>query len=129
MSNKPTIICIDHDATMRNLLKVATMILKVQFVEAESVIDGLTVMKGTKPDLILLNPNVRGGNGWEFVSRMRGHKTFKELPIIVISANSAFVEQMNGNPVDEVQAYFPKPFSVRDLKHEVKSHLPSRSPI
>ena len=125
MTQKPIIICIDHDATMRNLLKVATMILKVQFVEVESVQAGLLACNNRKPDLVLLNPNVRGGDGWEFVNQVRDHESLNELPIIVISANSEVVEQLSGNPVDAVQAFFPKPFSVRDLKNEVKSHLPN----
>lgn len=123
MTQKPVIVCIEHDATMRNLLKIATMIFKVQFVEADSYLLGLEAIETHNPALVLLNPSIRGGDGWHLVSKVRTNPESAELPIIVISANSEVVEEIKGNPVDAVQAYFPKPFSVSDLKRTVKSYI------
>lgn len=71
----------------------------------------------------------RGGNGKE----VRTDPPLADLPIIILSVKRPEDEQADGAPVDQVQAFMTKPFSVIELGNKIKKYLPAhtivRSPI
>jgi sigma-B regulation protein RsbU (phosphoserine phosphatase) len=78
------------------------------------------------PDLILLDINMPGMNGYEVCERLKGDPALKGIPVIFISALT--------EPLDKVKAfatggvdYITKPFQMEELQARVETHLTLRS--
>ena len=76
------------DDTVDNLRLLSAMLLQ-QGYEVRSVANGSTALMGVQaqpPDLILLDINMPGMNGYEVCQRLKANSNTHEIPVIFISA-------------------------------------------
>jgi DNA-binding response OmpR family regulator len=115
-----TVLVIDDDPSMHDILTVVGQQhgFTIQF--AEDGIDGLRLAESSDVDLILLDLKLPGLTGIDICRRLRGGGI--EIPIIMVSANS--------DPVDVVVAleigaddYIVKPFEIRELAARINAKL------
>ena len=115
-----TVLVIDDDPSMHDILTVVGQQhgFTIQF--AEDGIDGLRLAESSDVDLILLDLKLPGLTGIDICRRLRGGGI--EVPIIMVSANS--------DPVDVVVAleigaddYIVKPFEIRELAARINAKL------
>jgi putative two-component system response regulator len=79
----------------------------------------------TPPDLVLLDVNMPGLNGYETCKRFKNNPVLKSIPILFISAlNQPFdkVKAFKSGGVD----YITKPFNFEEIKVRVNTHLQLR---
>jgi two-component system response regulator RegX3 len=84
---------------------------------AESAEEGFALVEEWKPDLVILDINLPGMDGFEFLQKLRrGSST----PVLIVSARSSDEDQINGlgSGADE---YISKPFSPRVLVARVRA--------
>jgi DNA-binding response OmpR family regulator len=97
---------------------------KVEFaVNGESALDWL---KSKQFDLILLDLNMPGMNGFEVCKKIRSNKDLDYLPVIFLSAESERESILKGFEVG-AQDYVTKPFDNRELLARVKTQLDLKS--
>ena len=112
------------DDTLANIQILSDM-LKQNGYKVRPVLDGKTALQAVqakKPDLICLDINMPGMNGYEVCETLKKDILFKEVPIIFISALS--------EPLDKVKAfglggvdYITKPFQLEEVQARVETHL------
>ena len=110
------ILIVDDDASIGNMLE--EMLIKEGYavLRAYSGTEALLLLRGDRPDLVLLDLMLPGLNGEEVLPHM------KDIPVIVISARADVedkVELLLGGAVD----YVTKPFSGKELMARIAVQL------
>jgi CheY-like chemotaxis protein len=109
-----TILVIDNDATVRNLV---TEVLEADdhlvFVAAGGE-EGLAIAEAVVPDLILVDRYLPGMNGLEVVRRLRADEATRRIPIVALTAASA--EEANELARAGCIAFIPKPFDPTEFR-------------
>ncbi|WP_066424506.1 response regulator [Anabaena sp. 4-3] len=75
-----------------------------------------------KPDLILLDLNMAGIDGYELCRIVRNNSMFKETPIIFVTGNKGLVDKVKARLVG-ASGYLTKPFTRAELLKIVFMHL------
>ncbi|RCJ18508.1 two-component system response regulator [Nostoc sp. ATCC 43529] len=75
-----------------------------------------------KPDLILLDLNMAGIDGYELCRIIRNNSMFKQTPIIFVTGNKGIVDKVKARLVG-ASGYLTKPFTRADLLKIVFMHL------
>jgi two-component system, sensor histidine kinase and response regulator len=110
-------------------LKVLGKLLQAEKYEIEFALNGLATLEWLKNrefDLILLDLNMPGMNGFEVCKRIRSDKTICDIPIIFLSAESERESILKGFEVG-AQDFVIKPFDSRELLARVKTQLDLKS--
>lgn len=74
------------------------------------------------PDLIILDLNLPGLNGFELCRRLRTEELTRRTPIIVLTARTEETDKVRGLDLG-ADDYMTKPFSVRELVARVRAAL------
>lgn len=75
-----------------------------------------------KPDLILLDLNMDGMDGYELCRIVRNNSMFKKTPIIMVTGNKGLIDRVKARLVG-ASGYLTKPFTRADLLKIVFTHL------
>ena len=115
-----TVLVIDDDPSMRDILSVLAHQhgFAIQF--AENGTDGLRLAEQTDVDLILLDLSLPGMPGFDVCRRIRSSGV--EVPIIMVSASSDKVDVVVGLEIG-ADDYITKPFRTRELLARIAAHL------
>lgn len=123
MKNKsPSILIVDDNI---DNIQVLGSTLKPEGYQLEFATEGiaaLDLINNDKFDLILLDINMPGINGFEVCSRIKGSEATKDLPVIFITANTDKESLINGFNAGGVD-YITKPFLKHELLARVKTQL------
>ena len=89
---------------------------------AESAEEGFTLIEGWKPQLIILDINLPGMDGFEFLQRFRRDQTFglHNTPVLIVSARDSDEDQISGLGIG-ADEYITKPFSPKVLVARVRA--------
>lgn len=116
------------DDTLPNLRLLSTMLTEYDF-EVRGVPNGalaLTVARSSPPDLILLDINMPGMNGYEVCQQLKADPQTEAIPVIFISALDEVLDKVRAFAVGGVD-YITKPFQVEEILARVKTHLTLRN--
>ncbi|HEX9003668.1 MAG TPA: response regulator transcription factor [Blastocatellia bacterium] len=82
------------------------------------------ITEGTNPapDLLILDLNLPGMNGFELCRRFRTEELTRRMPIIVLTARTEETDKVRGLELG-ADDYMTKPFSVRELIARVRAAL------
>ncbi len=122
----PVILLVDDNPQN---LQVLGKLLQEEKYKIEFAVNGestLEWLKNKQFDLILLDLNMPGMNGFEVCKRIRSDNTMYEIPIIFLSAESERESILKGFEVG-AQDYVTKPFDSRELLARVKTQLDLKS--
>ncbi len=121
--NSDTIILIVDDN--KKNLQVLGNILQETGYKIAAAIDGLNAIelaKKTLPDLILLDVMMPVMNGFETCTKLKADVTFRNTPIIFITALSETEDKLKGFQAGGVD-YITKPFVQAEVLARVETHL------
>jgi CheY-like chemotaxis protein len=97
-----------------NIRLVATILERrpaINLISAHQPRVGLDLAREYAPDLILLDINMPGLNGYEVLERLRADRTFDDTPIIAVTANAMASEVREGMAAG-FDDYLTKPLDV-----------------
>jgi two-component system sensor histidine kinase/response regulator len=106
-------------------LQVLAKILQENNYEIEFATNGeaaLKWLKDKKFDLILLDINMPGMNGFEVCKKIRSNPELNNVPVIFLSADTDRESILKGFDLG-AQDYVTKPFDSRELLARVRTHL------
>ena len=109
--NKPLILVVEDDGTVRNLITTTLKSNEYRFLTAFNGESAIAAASTQQPDIVLLDLGLPDMDGVEVIRRIR---SWSQMPIIVISARSE-----DADKIDALDAgaddYLTKPFSVAEL--------------
>ncbi|MFM9816029.1 PleD family two-component system response regulator, partial [Streptomyces scabiei] len=86
--SSPRILLVDDDADQITLLHQVLKTIGQVFFEQRSV-DALKQAIAVKPDIILLDIQMPGMNGYEVLALLKNHSETALIPVIFITANDS----------------------------------------
>ena len=122
MAAKPTILIVEDEADIRELVRYHLEQEGYAVEEADSGEKGLERAAATRPALVVLDLMLPGTDGLEVCRRLRTDDTLRELPVIMLTAKGTEVDRILGLELG-ADDYITKPFSPRELVARVRAVL------
>ncbi|WP_317932120.1 phosphate regulon transcriptional regulator PhoB [Halioxenophilus sp. WMMB6] len=117
-----TILIVDDEAPIRDMLRVALEMADYQCLEAEDAQKAHTLIIDEKPDLVLLDWMLPGTSGIELARRLKRDEVTAGIPIIMLTAKGEEDNKIQGLETG-ADDYITKPFSPRELVARLKAVL------
>lgn len=121
MSGK-TILIVDDEAPIREMIAMALEIAGYQCLEAADAKQAHSLVVDSKPDLILLDWMLPDISGIELARRLKRDQLTAEIPIIMLTAKGEEDHKIQGLETG-ADDYITKPFSPRELVARLKAVL------
>ncbi len=117
-----TILVIDDDHSILELVKINLEILGYNVITASDPIKGLALAKQEIPDLIILDVMMPEVDGFTVSSRLRQNQPTQHIPVLMLTALGMLQDKVKGfdSGADD---YLVKPFEIPELKVRVKALL------
>jgi len=115
------LLLVEDERPVREMLKFALADDSYEILEAADASEGLALLKGNRPDLILLDWMLPGMSGVDFAKRVRRDAANRDIPIILLTARSEEDDKVKG--LQDADDYITKPFSTRELKARIQAVL------
>ena len=109
--NKPLILVVEDDGTVRNLITTTLKSNEYRFLTAFNGESAIAAASTQQPDIVLLDLGLPDMDGVEVIRRIR---SWSQMPIIVISARSEDADKIAALDAG-ADDYLTKPFSVAEL--------------
>ncbi len=119
MNSKINILAIDDDKVSRTVIEKSLTDDNLNVSFAESGETGLEIAIKNLPDIILLDVEMPGMNGYEVCEKLRSNDVAKNISVIFLSANSSLRERMQGYEVGG-EDYLVKPFEKDTLLAKIR---------
>lgn len=117
-----TILVVDDEAPIRDMLRVALEMAEYDVIEASDAQDAHSIIIDAKPDLVLLDWMMPGTSGMELARRLKRDDVTKDTPIVMLTAKGEEDNKVQGLEVG-ADDYITKPFSPRELVARLKAVL------
>jgi two-component system chemotaxis response regulator CheY len=83
-----TVLTVDDSRTMRDMLHLALSEAGYNVVQAVDGVDGLEVLQGLNPDVIVTDINMPRMDGFGFMEAVRKDNKYRAIPILVLTTES-----------------------------------------
>jgi two-component system cell cycle response regulator DivK len=117
------ILVVEDQEDNRRILRDLLTSVGYEIIEAVTGEEGVAMAETGRPDLILMDIQLPGIDGYEATRRVRAHPALRQVPIIAVTSYA-----LSGDDVKAMEAgcddYIPKPFSPRALLAKVRQYLP-----
>ena len=111
----------DHEEN-RRILRLLLTKAGFELIEAETGEDGVRLAETERPDLILMDIQLPGLDGYEATRRIKANPALRPIPLIVVTSYA-----LSGDDVKAFEAgcdaYVTKPFVPRQLLAKVREYL------
>jgi len=118
----PKVLYIEDKNDNRMLVRRVLMAEDIDVIEAESADIGITLAQREKPDLILMDINMPGKDGYTATNDIRQLPELDHIPIVALTANV-----MKGDKERSLDAgcdgYIPKPIDVDRFPIDVMNYI------
>lgn len=122
MTGAPTILHIEDNFENRILVRRILQFEGYQVVEAEDALEAMDILQSLQPDLILMDINMPGVDGYTLAARLKARPEFQSIPMVAITANA-----LRGDKERSYQAgcdgYIEKPIDMDKLLEIVAYYL------
>ena len=122
-----TILVVEDEPGIQEVLKFNLGQHGHDVLVAADADDAFDLLRGTLPDLILLDWMLPGMSGIDFARRVRADHRLKAVPIIMLTARTDERDKVLGLDIG-ADDYITKPFSPRELMARIKAVLRRRAP-
>jgi two-component system cell cycle response regulator DivK len=114
---------LDNRQILRDLLTSADF----EVIEAEDGESGLAAAAAHRPDLILMDIQLPGIDGYEATRRLKADALLHAIPVIAVTSY-ALAGDADKARAAGCDAYFSKPYSPRQLLAKVREYLSTPAP-
>jgi two-component system, cell cycle response regulator DivK len=117
-----TVLVIDDHEDNRRILRDLLRSAGYEVVEATTGEDGVATAKARVPDMILMDIQLPGIDGYETTRRIKAEESLRRIPLIVVTSYA-----LSGDDAKAIaagaDAYVAKPFSPRAMLAKVREYL------
>lgn len=113
------VVSVEDDQEIAELLGLVLQSPQIDLFSADSGLDGLTLIREVKPDLVMLDVMIPGMNGWDVYDAIRADDDLKTTPIIMLSVTREGAERRRAFAGSDIDVYITKPFDTLRLRREI----------
>jgi CheY-like chemotaxis protein len=114
------VLIIDDGKTIRMQIKDMLPSGNFQVLEAKDGMEGLSMIREERPNLILLDCFMPRMNGWEVLDELESQKELAGIPLIIMSGRKEEAKEKIPH-LDEAFEFLEKPFDQKTLITAIKS--------
>jgi two-component system cell cycle response regulator DivK len=120
--SKRILVIEDHEDNRRILRDLLTS-AGYEPIEAVTGEEGVALAETHRPDLILMDIQLPGLDGYEATRRIKANPTLRQIPVIAVTSYALSGDEAKAKEVG-CDGYVAKPFSPRALLAMVREYLP-----
>lgn len=117
-----TILVVEDQADNRKILRDLLTNSGFEVIEAVNGGEGIQLAQSYHPDLILMDIQLPGIDGYEATRRIKEDHNLKDIPIIVVTSYALSGDQKKAYEAG-CDAYVAKPYSPREMLARVREYL------
>jgi two-component system cell cycle response regulator DivK len=121
VGGKRILVIEDHEENRRLLRDLLTS-FGYELIEALTGEEGLTAAAAQVPDLILMDIQLPGIDGYETTRRIKANPALRDIPVIAVTSYA-----LSGDDVKALEAgcdaYVTKPFDPAELLERIRGYL------
>jgi two-component system cell cycle response regulator DivK len=117
------ILVVEDQEDNRRILRDLLTNSGYEVIEAVNGLEGVSSAETYRPDLILMDIQLPGIDGYEATRRIKSNNHLKKIPIIVVTSYALSGDDLKAFKVG-CDAYVAKPFSPRKLLAKIREYLP-----
>ena len=117
------ILVIEDQEDNRRILRDLLTSVGYEIIEAETGEDGVARAESERPDLILMDIQLPGLDGYEATRRIKAQPDLNKIPIIAVTSYALSGDEVKAREAG-CDAYVTKPFSPRALLAKVREYVP-----
>lgn len=121
-SHLPKVLAIDDSELIHRLLQVRLQYENLELHGALTAGDGMRMARDLRPDVILLDIEMDGMDGFAVLTELKSDPMLQDIPVIFISATASMEDRVRALDLGAVD-FVGKPFEVVELKARVRSAL------
>ncbi len=123
-THSTNVLLVDDSPTVRNIVKIYLMNLKVSTVEADDAARGLQILRLVPVSLVIADINMPGMDGITFVKEVRASAMpqVRSVPIVLLTAEKNVDLRQRGTEAG-ANAFIQKPVSHHELTETVRQFL------
>jgi diguanylate cyclase (GGDEF)-like protein len=118
----PRVLSIDDSELMHRLLRARLQLEQVELHSSTSGEEGLRMALELKPDVILLDIELEGIDGFEVLQRLKEDARTRDIAVIFISASTETMDRVRCLDLGAID-FISKPFDMAELKARVRSAI------
>ena len=118
----PRILAVDDSELMHRLLRSRLQLEQVEIHCALSGEEGLRMAEELRPEVILLDIDLDGMDGFEVLQRLKENPQTRDIAVIFISASCETMDRVRCLDLGAID-FIPKPFEMAELKARVRSAI------
>ena len=117
------ILVVEDQEDNRRIMRDLLTSVGYEVIEAVTGEEGVATAESQHPDLILMDIQLPGLDGYEATRQIKANPDLEHIPIIVVTSYA-----LSGDDVKAFEAgcnaYVSKPFSPRELLAKIREYLP-----
>jgi two-component system cell cycle response regulator DivK len=117
------ILAIEDHEENRRILRLLLQSAGFEMIEALTGEDGVAMAEKERPDLILMDIQLPGLDGYEATRRIKADPALTAIPIIVVTSYALSGDEDKARAAG-CDAYVAKPYSPRALLAKIKEYVP-----
>jgi two-component system cell cycle response regulator DivK len=121
------ILVVEDQEDNRRIMRDLLTSVDYEVIEAVTGEEGVATAESQRPDLILMDIQLPGLDGYEATRQIKANPDLEHIPIIVVTSYA-----LSGDDVKAFEAgcdaYVSKPFSPRELLAKIREFLPLGTP-
>ena len=124
--NAPLIACIDDSPQVCQMMKKIILSRGLRFIGIADSIEALPILIKEKPSLIFLDLIMPVASGYEICAQLRRTSIFKNIPVIIVSANEGLVDRVRTKIIG-ANDFINKPIVTNKVLEVIDKYLHSQS--
>ena len=120
-----TVLITEDNPKNRKVFKDILSVNGYKSIEAEDGEEGYKMAKEHKPDLIVMDVQLPGANGYEVTRRLKSEDDTKDIPIIIVTS-FAMAGEENEARAAGCNDYISKPINIHQFIETIKKYLPDQ---
>jgi len=117
------ILVVEDQEDNRQIIRDMLSATDYEVMEAESGEQALEAVAKQRPDLILMDIQLPGMDGYEATRRIKADPALRSIPIIAVTSYALSGEEQKARAAG-CDEYVPKPYSPRQLLAKIRQYLP-----
>jgi two-component system cell cycle response regulator DivK len=117
------ILVVEDQEDNRQIIRDMLTAADYEIIEAESGEEALAAVAKQRPDLILMDTQLPGMDGYETTRRIKADPALCSITIIAVTSYALSGEEQKARAAG-CDEYVPKPYSPRQLLAKIRQYLP-----
>ena len=120
--HSPMIMVVEDDASISRSLQIRLDMHGFRVCQAYDAVLAMDVAKKNRPDVVILDVSIPGGNGFDVAKRLREEPETRDVPVIFLTA-SLRPDLPQRAAALGAAAFLTKPFDSSELLSEIRALL------